>query len=250
MGERFDIYDDGLRLSAILDKPDNFDESRGCPVCLVIHGFTANKEERQIEGFAKAVVDSGAAALRIDMYGHGESDGTFRDHTLLKWVSNGMAAINYIRQLEWVTDIYICGHSQGGLLTMILGAIEKDTVKSIIVISPGLEIPDGSRKGYFPDKTDTPEIIPDECDVWGLKLCGDYIRVAKMIDLDHIINAFDKPVLMIQGDADDTVTPSWACEAAEKYADCRLAVIEGGAHCFDDHLDLVQKEITDWLLSR
>ena len=241
------INDDGVRLSAVLDKPAGFDEKKGCPAFLVLHGFTGYKDERQVEGFARAVTEAGCAALRIDMYGHGKSDGTFRDHTLLKWISNAMAALEYLRSLDWVTDIYICGHSQGGLLTMMLGALEKDCVKGIIVLSPGIAIPDGARKGYFPMNTDTPEIVPAECDVWERKLCGDYIRIAKMIDVDRVIAGFTGPVLMIQGDADDTVSPELTYQAAGKYNDCELVVIHGDTHCFDNHLDKVEAEIRAWV---
>lgn len=244
------IEDDGIRLSAVLDKPEGFDEAKGCPACLVLHGFTAYKEERQVEGIAHAVTDAGFAALRIDMYGHGKSDGSFRDHNLLKWVSNAMAALDYLRSLDWVTDIYVCGHSQGGLLTMMVGALAKDTVRGIIVLAPGIAIPDGARKGYFPHTTDTPEIVPEECDVWGRKLSGNYIRVAKLIDVDRVIEAFDGPVLMIQGADDDVVSPDLTYEAAAKYNDCRLAVIPGDTHCFDNHLDQVEEEIKTWLLAR
>lgn len=241
------IYDDKTRLSAALDKPSDFDASRGCPILLIIHGFTGNKEERHIRCIAQAANDAGYATLRVDMYGHGKSDGEFRDHTLLKWLSNAMAAIDYIRSLEWVSDIYICGHSQGGLLVMMLAAVERDSIKGLIPLSPGVVIPDGARNGYFPMQTDNPEIIPEVCEVWGRELSGNYIRVAKMINLDEITAAYNGPVLMIHGDSDEVVPFIKSRETAEKYHNCKYVLIPGASHCFDHHLDQLQTEIMQWL---
>ena len=241
------IYDDKTRLSAVLEKPSDFDAARGCPMLLIIHGFTGNKDERHIRGIAQAANEAGYATLRVDMYGHGESDGEFRDHTLLKWLSNAMASMDYIRSLEWVSDIYICGHSQGGLLVMMLAAVERDSIKGLISLSPGVVIPEGARKGYFPLQTDNPEIIPEIYDVWGRELCGNYIRIAKMINLDNVIAAYKGPVLMVHGDADETVPFNSSRESAEKYYNCKYVLIPGDSHCFDHHLDQLQTIIKQWL---
>ena len=36
------IQDDGIRLSAILEKPEN---AEGCPLVIVLHGFTSSKDK-------------------------------------------------------------------------------------------------------------------------------------------------------------------------------------------------------------
>ena len=76
----FYINDDGIRLHAKLDFPDNVQDS--CPLVIVIHGFTGHMEETHIVAVAKALNDIGFATLRAEMYGHGQSEGQFRDHTL------------------------------------------------------------------------------------------------------------------------------------------------------------------------
>ena len=123
------ILDDGIKLNAKLDMPKNGAEK--CPICVIIHGFTGHMEERHIIAVQEAMNELGVATLRVEMYGHGGSDGEFKDHTLYKWLSNAMAAIDYARKLDFVTDVYLCGHSQGGLTAMLLAGMEKDRIKAL-----------------------------------------------------------------------------------------------------------------------
>ena len=107
--EEFYINSDGIRLHAKLDRTTGTD--RG-PLCILIHGFTGHMEEDHIITAKDAMLDSGVSVLRVEMYGHGKSDGEFRDHTLYKWVTNALAVISYAKTLDWVTDLYLSGHSQ------------------------------------------------------------------------------------------------------------------------------------------
>ena len=118
--EEFCIDSDGIRLHAKLDRVD--DTKKG-PLCILIHGFTGHMEEDHIIAAQKAMNDAGVSVLRVEMYGHGKSDGKFRDHTLYKWVTNALSVVSYVKQLDFVTDLYLCGHSQGGLLTMLIGGM-------------------------------------------------------------------------------------------------------------------------------
>ena len=119
--KEFYINSDGIRLHAKLEMPENFNGK--CPLAIIIHGLTGHMEEEHIVGVAKVMNEVGIAALRVEMYGHGKSEGKFEEHTLLKWINNALDVVDYAKKLDFVTDLYICGHSQGGLLTMIIGVL-------------------------------------------------------------------------------------------------------------------------------
>ena len=119
---------DGIKLNAYLDMPKNNPEK--CPLCIIIHGFTGHSEERHIVAVQEALNEIGVATLRADMYGHGKSDGKFEDHTLFKWLTNILAVVDYAKNLDFVTDIYMAGHSQGGLSVMLAAAMERDIIKA------------------------------------------------------------------------------------------------------------------------
>ena len=143
--KEFFIDCDGIKLHAKLDKPEG---AAKCPLCILIHGFTGHMEEDHIIAVQKAMNEAGVAVLRAEMYGHGGSAGEFRRHTLYKWVTNALAVVKYAKSLDFVTDLYLSGHSQGGLLTMLVGGMCPDDFKAILPLSPAWMIPDGAREGH------------------------------------------------------------------------------------------------------
>ena len=127
------IPSDGIRLHAKLDTPEGF--SKG-PLVLLIHGFTGHMEEEHIIAAQQVMNEIGYAVLRVEMYGHGGSEGAFKDHTLYKWIGNALDVVDYVKTLDWVTDLYLCGHSQGGMTVMLAGAMKHDVIKGLIPLSP------------------------------------------------------------------------------------------------------------------
>ena len=234
MMKEFYIDCDGIRLHAKLDMPK---ESGKCPLCILIHGFTGHMEEDHIIAAQKAMNDAGVAVLRAEMYGHGGSDGEFRYHTLYKWVTNALAVVRYAKSLDFVTDLYLSGHSQGGLLTMLVGGMCVDDLKAILPLSPAWMIPDVARQGNLLGMDFDPAHIPDVLAGWDVELDGDYVRVAQTIHVEDEIARFDKPVFIVHGEADDVVPVVLAEKALKLYKDAKLVTVPGADHCFNGHLD-------------
>ncbi len=239
------IIDDGIRLNAKLEMPQ---KPGRCPIVIIIHGFTGHMEERHIIAVSKLFNDLGLATLRVDMYGHGKSDGEFRNHTLFKWMTNAMTIIDYARELDFVTDIYLCGHSQGGLTVMLAAALKHDQIKAIIPLSPATSIIHDAEVGNVFGTTFNPKQIPDEISTPDWTLDGNYFRVAQTIDIERAIDSFDKNVLIVHGDMDESVPVRFAIEAAKRYRHAQLALIKGETHCYDLHLDQVLSSIRNWMV--
>lgn len=242
--QEFYITDDGIRLHAKLDVPGGVEK---CPLCIVIHGFTGHMEETHIIAAAKTLNECGIASLRVEMYGHGQSGGEFRNHTLYKWVSNALAVVEYAKNLDFVTDLYITGHSQGGLLTMLIAGMRPDDFKAAIPLSPAWMIPDSAREGNMLGMPFDPNHIPEELSEGPLRLSGNYIRVAQTIHPEDEIRRYDGPVLIIQGDEDEAVPLSYAKKAAELYKNAELVIIPGDDHCYTRHLDEVTAALKAFL---
>ena len=239
------IMEDGLRLNAVLDMPRGAGER--CPVAVVIHGFTGHSEEEHILAVSRALNEVGCATLRVDMYGHGHSDGEFRKHTLYRWLTNALTAIDYARSLDFATDIYLCGHSQGGLLVMLAAALKHDVVKGLIALSPACMIPELARKGELLGLHFDPDNIPDVLHSWDDRLLdGNYARVAQTIHVDEAIARYRGPVLVVHGDEDEAVPVRYGIEAANAYAHGQLVLIPGDDHCYNRHLDEVVEAVKAW----
>ena len=240
---------DGIKLNAYLDMPKN--PADKCPLCIIIHGFTGHSEERHIVAVQEALNEIGVATLRADMYGHGKSDGKFEDHTLFKWLTNILAVVDYARSLDFVTDLYMAGHSQGGLAVMLAAAMERDRIKALIPLSPAAMIPGIARTGELLGIKFDPEHIPDELDAWdGRKLKGNYARVAQTIRVEDYVEKYTKPVLIVHGDRDEAVPYETSVVFSGQYKDCKLVTIPGDTHCYDHHLELVTEAVKDFMLEQ
>ena len=243
------IMDDGVRLHIKTDLPQNF--SGKCPLVIVIHGFTGHMEERHITAFSAMMNEIGFATLRVDMYGHGSSGGEFRNHTLFKWMTNAMTVIDYALTLDFVTDLYLCGHSQGGLTVMLAAALKNDVVKGIIPMSPAIDIPEQARQGSVLGVEFDPEYVPEEiCSPNGWVLGGNHVRVAQMIHVEYAIDRYSGPVLIVHGDADETIPVQCSVQAAERYRNASLKIIPGDTHCYDYHLEEAVAAVRAWLLEQ
>ena len=245
------IMDDGIRLNAKLDMPEG--HGGKYPLVIVIHGFTGHMEERHITAVSEMLNSIGFATLRVDMYGHGNSEGKFENHTLYKWLTNALTVIDYARSLDFVTDLYLCGHSQGGMTVMMAGAMKHDVIKGLIPLSPAWMIPEYARKGTLLGRDFDPDHIPEMIHGFGEKsqsLGGNYLRVAQTIHVEDAIDRFDGPVLIVHGDADEAVPVEYGIKAAERYKDCKLVLIPGDTHCYDYHLDQVLDAVNEWMQGR
>ncbi|MBQ9212266.1 MAG: alpha/beta fold hydrolase [Clostridia bacterium] len=240
------ILDDGIRLNAKLEKPEGSPEK--FPLVIVIHGFTGHMEEEHITAVARTFREMGFATLRVDMYGHGHSEGTFENHTLYKWLTNALTVIDYARGLDFVSDLYLCGHSQGGLTVMMAAAMKQDVIRGLIPLSPAWMIPEGARQGTLLGQDFDPDHIPDIIPAWGDRgLNGNYVRVAQTIHVEEAIDRYQGPVLIVHGDEDGAVPVEYAIRAAERYKNATLKIIPGDGHCYEKHLDQVLEAIKEWL---
>ncbi|MCR5803878.1 MAG: alpha/beta fold hydrolase [Clostridia bacterium] len=240
------INDDGIKLHVELEKPENAPSKM--PLVIVIHGFTGHMEEDHIVAAAMACRDQGYATLRVEMYGHGQSEGEFKDHTLLKWIGNALTVIDYARTLDFVTDIYLCGHSQGGLMVMLAGGLKHEFIKGLIELAPAAMIPELSRKGELLGFDYDPNNIPDVLEIKpGFVLGNNYARVAQLIHIDDAIDMYDGPVLIVQGTKDYPELMESAKYASGRYKNCQYVEIEGSEHCYNGYLPQMVEAIKGWL---
>ena len=244
MTQPLTLMDDGIRLSAVLERP----AAGPCPLVIVLHGFTSAKNRPHNLAACQAMGEAGFATLRLDLYGHGESGGEFQNHTLHKWISNTLTALHYVRSLDFVTEIYLSGHSQGGLVAALVGGMAPDLIHGLILRAPAFMIPRSARAGTMLGRSFDPQHVPEEMEtIKGLTLGGDYIRVAQTIHAEDAIDRFPGPVLLLHGDQDDVVPLEDSRTAAERYRRCQLAVIPGETHHFDRCTERMQAIIRDWL---
>lgn len=246
--KHFKIHDGDISLDAVLDMP-HLSGTEKPALCIIIHGFTGNKDERHLIAVSDMMNSLGIATLRVDMFGHGLSDGEFKNHTLDIWVSNASAVLDYACSLNEFSKIILCGHSQGGLTVILTGAQKQELTDCIIPLSPALTIPEGARAGDLLGNRFDPETIPDEFQAKeGWILRSGYIKAAQRIHVEDYIRAYHKPVMIAHGSEDMTIPVDYVKKAAADFDDCTFDVIEGDSHCFDDHLEEMVEAVRKFLV--
>ncbi|MDO5397503.1 MAG: alpha/beta fold hydrolase [bacterium] len=239
------IKRDGLTLRGDLLRPNN----EKTPAAIMFHGLMSNRNSK----LADALIRQGIAVVKFDFNGHGESDGDFSDMNVFSEILDAAKIIDYVRKLDFVTDIYIIGHSQGALVGGMMAGYYREYIKKLVMLAPAATIKDDAQKGScFGIPYDTyhiPEYITmtntenDKFNVGGL-----YFRIARTLPIYETTSMFEGETLIIHGSDDEAV----GVIGSKRYAECMknvsLEIIDGENHglcafAWDD----VVKKVTDFL---
>ena len=242
----FFIDSDGVRLHARIDLPNP--ATAKMPVLVLIHGYTGHMEERHIRAAAETAAREGFAVLRAELYGHGQSGGTFREHNIMIWVLETLTLIDYAAELDFCDGVWLAGHSQGGLTTILAAAMKRDVLRGVIPLAPATVIRDAARNGDLFGTPFDPDHIPPVLTMDDSRLLGgNYFRVAQTLPIEDALRAYKGPVLIVHADTDEAVPLACAQQAADAYADCELVIIHNDTHCYDNHLDQMTTALAAFL---
>ena len=175
---------------------------------------------------------NGFAAYCFDFYGGcrgSKSGGSMLEMSIFTERDDLSAVIGYIKTLDAVDqeNLFLLGESQGGCVAGITAPRCRDDVRAVVQYYPAFCIPDDARK-RFASVSD----IPETYKVFNRKIGRIYAE--KLLDFDvwQEIAPYDRPVLIIHGDADQVVNISYGRRAAEVYADAQLVCLPGEDHSF------------------
>jgi len=261
--QEFYITCDGVDLHCKLDLPAIFEGGGATagsstaggsagprvPLVLVIPGLTGDMEKSQIVSTAEALAENGYASLRVELYGHGKSGGAFFDHTLFHWAVELMQVIDYARGLDFASELFLCGHSQGGAAAVLGAGLKPDFLSGLILLAPAMVIKDSARTGGFPVSSFDPEHIPDETIVFtDSRISGNYYRVNRLLPFDDAIALYgDRPVLVVHSPTDEYVPYQYSVRTAAAFRNAELYTVPDDDHCFTAHMDLVAAKMIEFL---
>ena len=134
---------DGLTLRGelLLPEKDSYD------IAILMHGFTGNRNGELLTALADALLEKGVASVRFDFNGHGDSDGKLEDMTVLNEIADAKVILDYAKSLEHVRNIFLFGHSQGGVVASMIAGYYPEVFKKIILSAPAATLKDDAIKG-------------------------------------------------------------------------------------------------------
>lgn len=208
---------DGITLRGKLEKP-NVDK---CPIVILFHGFTGDigyTKESLFGTITDKLVKADMAVIRFDFNGHGKSDGNLADMDILNEIEDAIAVLRYVQKLEFVTDIYILGHSQGGVVGGMLAGYYSDVISKLVLLAPAAALKDDAKQGICMGTRYDTDHIPDVVHINNtpFDVGGHYFRIAKHLPIYEITQEFKGPALAIHGLNDNVVD----VKASYRYKDC------------------------------
>ncbi len=240
---------DGLTLRGDMEKPDG----EKCPAVIIFHGFMGRRNDELFTSIAESCVKAGMAAVRFDFDGHGDSDGDFSDMNIMSEILDASKIIDYVRKLDFVTDIYIVGHSQGGVVGGMMAGYYRERVKKLALLAPAATLKDDALRGSLFGIPYDIENVPDTIPVKNLRgeqfqTGGLYFRIARTLPIYETTAMFNGETLIIHGTNDDAVGVIGSRRYKEWLPCAKLELIEGESHGLCDFsLDYVTKRVTEFL---
>ncbi len=236
---------DGLTLVGTREEP--FGEIYD--MAIIFHGFNGNRNSRLLTSIADQLRDENVASVRFDFNGHGDSDGEFRNSTVLNEIADANTILEYVKTDPHVRNIYLIGHSQGGVIASMLAGLYPDLIKKVVLLAPAATLKDDARKGYFFGTAYNPKKVPAEVRHAGVVIDGFYARIAQNLPIYEWSSQFTGPVCLIHGKEDKVVDPKASEKYAETYENAELHLLDDTDHSFsaEDKLAAAVKLVTDFV---
>jgi len=203
------------------------------PVVIFSNGFSGSYTST--EGYAKKLVSNGIAGVVFDFIGGSginASDGTITDMSVLTQVADLNIVLDAISSLPEIdsNNIFLWGHSFGGLVSTYVAAQRPDEVKGLIVLEPSYQMHDQFLELY-PEGSEIPDVLYTPTYIGKI-----FVEDILSFDIYDMMADYDKEVLLLQG----TVHPAETGELKEKYfgramdtfPNMQLVTVEGADHSF------------------
>lgn len=205
-------------------------------------GFHSDMTGTKAQVLAEQAQASGGAYVRFDYFGHGESDGAFKDGTISRWREDALAVIDELTE----GPLVLVGSSMGGWLACLAAIARPERVKAMVLIAPA---PDFTEKLMAPELSDEAKaaitrdgfwIRPSEYDDGGYPITRDLLEDGARWSILPGPVPINVPVRVLQGGADPDVPWTHALELANAMTgqDVVFTLIKDGDHRLSRPQDL------------
>ncbi|MCH5169043.1 MAG: alpha/beta hydrolase [Prevotellaceae bacterium] len=236
--ERVTIQGDHGKLVAELQTPDVMPQK--CPIIILCHGFTGNRNGGLEESIASSLVSLGIASIRFDFNGHGESEGDFQQMTVPNEIEDARHVYDWVKADGRFGRIGIEGHSQGGVVAaMLAGQLGKKALKGgVVLLAPAGVLRDDAIRGNVPGQSGDygdPQDPPEYVEVWGHRLGRDYIKTAFWLPIYETAAGYSGSACIIHGTSDRTVPYTYGLRFHQLWKKSEWHLLDHYDHGFSPH---------------
>ena len=255
-GEVVYIDGDHGRLKGLIQKPE-LQQGEKCPMVVFCHGFNGTKDGPLFELVADTLQAHGIASIRFDFNGHGESEGEFKDMTVPNEIIDAKKVVEYVRDLSYVSDLAIVGHSQGGVVaSMTAGELSAElgepAFRTVVLMAPAAVLRDDAIRGSVMGTTFDPFDPGEYVEMWGgaLKLGGNYIRAAFSLPIYETAAKYQGPALIIHGNGDRVVPYTYGERFHQIWPKSELVIQEYFDHGYSQNIYRTTDIVSEYLIKQ
>lgn len=145
-----------------------------------------------------------------------------------------------MRILDYVGEVALLGHSQGGVVAgMLAGELGAERISRLVLMSPAAVLRDNALDGIMFGIRFDPNDIPEYISVFGHRVGYAYLQTAQSLPIYETTAQYTGPVCIIHGTEDSIVPYSYGVRFSEGNDDTVVHLIEGDYHAFSRNLDEV-----------
>lgn len=216
-------------------------ESPGVMFCC---GFRSDMESTKATELANWCATQGIAFTRFDYFGHGKSEGDFKEFTIGTAIADTLEVLDHIA----VGDQILVGSSMGGWAALHAALERKSQVRGVVGVAAA---PDFTERLMFPRMTpEQRQTLEEEGQIWAHSdyFNNDYPITRHLIHearahlmLEDVI-ALSIPIHLLHGQEDADVPWETALHIAERVLSEEVVVtlIKDGDHRLNRPNDLAQ----------
>ncbi len=256
--EEFTCIREGLTIRGTRYLPD---APGPYPYVVLSHGLMESRNA--MRKYAAFFAGLGFAAYVFDFNGgsvRGESDGKQTEMSVLTEVRDLKAVIAHAKGDADIEPekLILMGASQGGIVSALAAAELREKVRGLILFYPAFCIPDYVREGDIRFAAFDPEKLPKTFQAGKMTLGRVYVSDLMDMNVMEEIAPYRGPVLLVHGDADELVDPSYSKRAYTTYTkdfdaprkDADLVILPGAGHGFSGKAEEAAKRALRRFLSR
>ena len=203
------------------------------PVVIFSHGFPGTHFWADV--YAKELTNRGLAGVTFDFIGgssESKSDGDVTEMSVLTEAQDLNVVIDSVKTMPWidVNNLFLLGHSFGGLVSTYVAAQRPDDVKGLMVWEPSYQMSDEILKLY-PQGCEIPDEIYTPSHVGRI-----FIEDLQNLDIYETMGNYDKEILLLQGELSKTneLQDIYFNKAAETFPNMKWEIVDGANHTFSE----------------
>ena len=173
------------------------------------HGLNSSKNSYSLKTTAEEIHKKNISTLRLDVYGHGESDGKYVNTTIKLGIENIKSALNFVLE-KGFSKIAFFGSSFGGMI-VLYATLENKNIKCIVLRSPTFD--------YFDGDFSSPK-------------AENFKDYQEKHQLYNLLPQIKVPILMIYGDQDDEIPQPQFKKGASLFPNCKVEILENEKHSY------------------